>query len=133
VFAIYRARRLVPGGVADRQLWVIVAAYLIGSVVLVAAVRLSANGQPLDELTLFPLWSVLAGVLFISLGSNYWGRCYAFGAAFLAAAVLMPLALGWSPLIFGGLLRHCWPSACIRPPRLRPDAPPTAPRTDGAF
>jgi eukaryotic-like serine/threonine-protein kinase len=109
VFAVYRARRLVPAGVADRQLWVIVAAYLIGSVVLVAVLRLAARDQPLDELTLFPLWAVLAGVLFISLASNYWGRCYAFGAAFLAAAVLMPLVLSWSPLIFGGL----WSAALL--------------------
>jgi hypothetical protein len=42
------------------------------------------------------------------MGSSYWGRCYAFGLAFFALAVLMPLKLELAPLAFG----LTW-SACL--------------------
>ena len=45
--------------------------------------------------------AVLSGMAFFIMGSNYWGRCYAVGAAFFVLAVLMPLHLEYAPLTFG--------------------------------
>jgi hypothetical protein len=42
-----------------------------------------------------------SGLAFFIMGSNYWGRCYAFGLAFWALAALMPMHLEWAPLEFG--------------------------------
>lgn len=103
VFWYFRSRRLVPAGVADRQLWGIVLSFLLGAFLIVPAVRLLPREGSLDELELLPLWSVLSGMTFFALGSNYWGRCYAFSTAFFVAAMVMPFALPWSPLVFGVL------------------------------
>jgi len=35
------------------------------------------------------------------MGSNYWGRCYAFGVVFWLLAAAMPFHLEWAPLEFG--------------------------------
>jgi hypothetical protein len=52
---------------------------------------------------LYPMWSMLSGLGFFAMGGSYWGRCYAFALAFFAVAVLMPLQLHLSPLMFGFL------------------------------
>ena len=39
--------------------------------------------------------------MFFSLGGGYWGGCYLAGTAFFLAALVMPLRLAWSPLVFG--------------------------------
>ena len=49
----------------------------------------------------YPFSAVLSGLAFFSMGSNYWGRCYAIGLGFFVMAVLMPLHPEWSPLEFG--------------------------------
>jgi hypothetical protein len=96
--------RYLPASAAERQLWSIWIGYLVASVVVVIAGRIMETEEhPLDELALFPVWSTFAGMAFFAMGGNYWGRCYALGAAFFVAAVLMPFALHWSSLIFGGL------------------------------
>jgi hypothetical protein len=48
-------------------------------------------------------WSAVAGMLFLVLGSVYWGRCYLLSAAFFLLAPLMLLKLSWAPLAFGAL------------------------------
>ena len=60
-----------------------------------------------DDLTLLPIWAVLSGLAYFVMGSNYWGRCYAYGVAFFAIALLMPLHLKWASLEFGGLWALC--------------------------
>jgi hypothetical protein len=103
VFWLYRRKHLVPATATERQIAIICVGFLLSCVVLVGAARLTAivMGSELDELTLFPLWSVVSGMAFFIMGSVSWGRCFAFGAAFFAAALLMPFALHWSPLVFG--------------------------------
>ena len=49
----------------------------------------------------YPFLAILAGLAFFIMGSNYWGRCYAIGAAFFALACAMPFVLEWAPLLFG--------------------------------
>jgi serine/threonine protein kinase len=104
-FWLYRARRLYPTSLAERQLWSIVLSYLLATALSVALYRLTPRPEPgpgdLGELTLFPFWSLLAGVALFVMGSSYWGRCYLFSAAFFAAALVMPSGLHWAPLAFG--------------------------------
>jgi eukaryotic-like serine/threonine-protein kinase len=62
---------------------------------------------PDDErrwLAAYPLWAILTGAMFVSLGGAFWGRLYLAGLAFFAAAVVMPLRLEWAPVEFGILL-----------------------------
>jgi serine/threonine protein kinase len=106
VFCLYRARRLYPTSVAERQLWAIVLSYLLASVLSVAVYRLTPRPPvpgDLGELALFPYWALLAGVALFITGSSYWGRCYLFSAAFFGLAMVLPLGLHWAPLAFGGL------------------------------
>jgi hypothetical protein len=101
-FWCYRRRQLLPRSMAERQLWSIVLSYLLGCV-LAAAVynELARPAPPYAELTLFPTWSILAGVAFYVLASSYWGRCYVFSVLFFAAALVMPLVPHAGPLLFG--------------------------------
>jgi serine/threonine protein kinase len=55
-------------------------------------------------LACYPLWAVLTGSLFVSMGGAFWGRLYLAGLAFLAAAVVMPWRLEWAPVEFGVVL-----------------------------
>jgi hypothetical protein len=50
---------------------------------------------------IYPSMTVLSGMAFFIMGSNYWGRCYAVGTAFFALAALMPFNLEYAPLAFG--------------------------------
>jgi serine/threonine-protein kinase len=102
VFWRYRRRRLLATSTPERLLWAIVISYLLANVFVVLVGReLARPDVPVDELTFFPAWSILAGVALYVLGSTYWGRCYAFSGLFFAAAVLMPFALHSAPLAFG--------------------------------
>ena len=47
--------------------------------------------------------SLVAGLAFFVMGSNYWGRCYMFGIAFWIMAAIMPLHLSLAPLEFGAV------------------------------
>ena len=38
-----------------------------------------------------------------TMGSNYWGGCFAIGSAFFVLAAVLPLHLSWAPLAFGTL------------------------------
>ncbi len=49
----------------------------------------------------YPFLSVVAGLAFFTMGSNYWGRCYVIGGAFWFLAVAMPVKLTLAPLGFG--------------------------------
>src|SRR5262249_54158842 len=86
----------------ERILWAVVLSYLLASLLVVVVGRELARPEvPLDELTFFPLWSILAGVALYVLASSYWRRCYAFRALFYHAGLMMPFALHAAPLAFG--------------------------------
>ena len=62
------------------------------------------NGLAIEwELTLYPALAAVTGLIFFIMGSNYWGRCYAFGIAFFALAPLITWRLYLAPLAFGAL------------------------------
>jgi hypothetical protein len=102
VFWRNRSRRLLPASTAERQLWSIWVGYLIGCVAVVLAGRQVFEGDEFKT-RLYVLWSLLAGLAFFVMGGSYWGRCYAFGMAFFALAVLLPwIPQEFAPLGFGG-------------------------------
>ena len=111
VFWYNRGARLLPTSSAERELWTIWIGYFLayGSVLLVTHMLkiydVIAPGQNrvshVEELIVYPFSAVLSGLAFFSMGSNYWGRCYAVGIGFFVIAVLMPLHPQWSPLEFG--------------------------------
>jgi hypothetical protein len=106
-----RGRRILPTSAPERELWTIWVGYLITLVVnwLVCwqlrnydVVRPGGAAPPRwDEYFMYPFITMLSGLAFFTMGSNYWGRCYAVVAAFFVLAVVMPLGLEYSPLAFG--------------------------------
>jgi hypothetical protein len=49
----------------------------------------------------YPAWAVALGLVFFVEGHLCWSRLYAVGVAFLAAAILLPLAGLWAPVAYG--------------------------------
>jgi serine/threonine protein kinase len=113
VFWVNRGDQLLPRTSAERELWTIWLGYLVayGAAYVVVqalvgsgAIRAGPHASPhWDHLIMYPISSVLSGLAFFVMGSNYWGRCYAIGMAFMAVAMLSTLHLEWSPLEFGVL------------------------------
>ena len=102
---------MLPTSAAERELWTIWIGYLAALVVNWAIFRLlqsqeiimhgSTVGQRERDLVLYPTMTMLSGLAFFIMGSNYWGRCYAIGAGFLLLAALMPWRLEYASLAFG--------------------------------
>ena len=113
LFLYHRGRNIWPTTAAERELWSIWIGYFvtygmgifvtrtIGQLGIVAP---GDGAEPfLVELLPYPFISLVAGLAFFVMGSNYWGRCYMFGAAFWAVAAVMPYRLSWAPLEFGAV------------------------------
>jgi serine/threonine-protein kinase len=103
-FLLLRPPRARPGGMAEQQLWSIWVGYLVAcfTIPLVTA-QLPYFDDPALCWASYPFSALLTGLAFTAMGAVYWGRCYAFGAAFFALAVVMPLNLDWASLGFGVL------------------------------
>ncbi len=106
-----RNSRLLPTTSVERELWTIWIGYFLALGATILAARLlrtldligpTLNAPPhLDGMLPYPFLAILAGLAFFTMGSNYWGRCYAFGALFFGLACVMPFMLEWAPLLFG--------------------------------
>src|SRR5262249_15517229 len=111
VFWRNRASRLLPTTPPERLLWTIWLGYVAAYFVALGAARglvtndvIIAHSQAhpaATDLMLYPFSSVLSGLAFFIMGSNYWGRLYAFGVAFFLLALFMPMHIEWAPLEFG--------------------------------
>ena len=113
LFWSHRGSQLLPRSAAERELWTIWIGYFTTYFSIVIVTRLLVSFEIVQsnpawkaqhyfaELLPYPFISMVSGLAFFIMGSNYWGRCYAIGAAFFLAGPLMPLAMTWSPLIFG--------------------------------
>jgi predicted Ser/Thr protein kinase len=108
IFWMNRTHRLLPASTAERQLWTIWIGYIVGCVVVVIAGRQLLDDDPRRH-TFYVSWSLLSGLAFFIMGSSYWGRCYAFGAAFFVLAAVLPRMLEWAPVGFGTL----WATALL--------------------
>jgi hypothetical protein len=71
------------------------------NVLLTITYLLTPSGAVFDDNLAYPPMAVLASLLFLILGSSYWGYCYVMGLVFLALAVVMTFWLGAAPLLFG--------------------------------
>jgi hypothetical protein len=102
-FLFWRYRRqgtFMPTSSAERQLWSIWLGYLAAYLVALWVSRVLVGTEHF-ELRLYPYTSVLTGLAFFVMGSNYWGKCYAIGVAFFGLALVMLLRLDLAPLEFG--------------------------------
>lgn len=99
----YRASWWPPRTQATRHMlsqWIafVVACHLI------AYVGIMTHGMTLSRFfDTYPYFAILSGVLWFTLGSNFWGYCYGFGVAFFVAATMMPLNMEYAPLEFAVL------------------------------
>jgi serine/threonine protein kinase len=108
-----RGSRLLPTSAAERELWTIWIGYFTVYFFIVIVTRMLAHSAILRtsdqwrgheyflELLPYPFLSLVSGLAFFIMGSNYWGRCYAIGAVFFLMAPLMALDLTFGPLLFG--------------------------------
>ncbi len=106
-----RGDRLLPTTSAERELWTIWIGYLTAYGVGLGVVRALISYDVIlpnirehpkaAELMMYPFSAIISGLAFFIMGSNYWGRLYAFGVAFFLLALLMPLHIEWAPLEFG--------------------------------
>jgi serine/threonine protein kinase len=89
-------------GAPARQLLSLWFGYMAGSLVLlVITYLLTPSGAVFNDYLAYPPMAVLASLLFMMLGSSYWGYCYVIGLIFLAVAIVMTVWLAAAPLIFG--------------------------------
>jgi eukaryotic-like serine/threonine-protein kinase len=113
LFLYHRGRNIWPTTAAERELWSIWVGYFVTYGMGIFITRtISALGiitpgpgreHYLVELLPYPFVSLVAGLAFFVMGSNYWGRCYLFGVAFWVMAAVMPLKLSLAPLEFGAV------------------------------
>jgi eukaryotic-like serine/threonine-protein kinase len=102
VLWLLRRQWYPPRGAPARQLWSLGLGYMAGSTVLVVLTYLlTPAGAAFDDFLVYPPLAVLGSLLFIMLGSSYWGYCYVIGAVFLVLAIGMTFCLGFAPLMFG--------------------------------
>jgi tRNA A-37 threonylcarbamoyl transferase component Bud32 len=126
VFWCYRRTGLLPRSQAERQVWAIVTGYLVSAVCLagIGFVLKLDEAVHLPDQAVLSFSAALSGLMFVTLGSMLWGRCYLIGVVFFAAAVLMPLHLMSAPLVFGGLWAAALAAAGLHLRRLgKPQSP----------
>jgi len=112
----YRAEWWPPRTASARHMlsqWI---AFILGChlAVYVAVVvhLLSGSSGPMYLFDVYPTFAILSGVLWFTPGSNFWGYCYAFGAAFFGLAAILPFTQDIEPLMFGCLWSVClWATA----------------------
>jgi hypothetical protein len=99
---VYRLLRPPAAGGSESRLWALWLGYVAACCTTIAtALQLAPLRDPTLAWSTFPFCAALTGLTFYAVGVHYWGRGYAYAAAFFVGAVLMPLALTWAPLAFG--------------------------------
>jgi serine/threonine protein kinase len=111
LFFANRRNRLLPSTSAERELWTIWIGYFIAYACVLLVTWLLLRSEVLvagpnmpgrwSEWVPYPFLSLIAGLAFFMMGSNYWGRCYVIGAAFWLLAIAVPLWPMMAPLGFG--------------------------------
>ena len=85
-------------------MWSHWAAFAIGCHLVLAVKEVSAWNNPGAKTGLYacyPHFAVLSGVLWFTLGSNFWGGCYVFGAMHFASSLAMARFPECGPALFG--------------------------------
>ena len=108
VLYFYRGSWSVSVGSVERQMFSIWIAFFLSCwLAYLVFTMMSTPGNELDQRMLYPYFSILSGLIYFVMGSNYWGQCYTLGISFFILALLMPLNLALVPLEFGGLWALC--------------------------
>jgi hypothetical protein len=81
------------------QLWTGVA--IANAILLYLHCPLWGPVEAAEAVRFYPAWAVTHGLVFFVEGHLCWSRFYSVGAAFFAAAVLLPLAGLWAPVAYG--------------------------------
>lgn len=109
---------------AERLMWSVWIGYLVAVFASAGAHWINAGGwRPETELQLYCPTAALTGLAFFSLGSRYWGWCYAMGLVFCGLAPVMALALRWAPLEYGLVWGVCLVIIGVRLQRLGSEPP----------
>jgi eukaryotic-like serine/threonine-protein kinase len=110
LFWRHQPERLWPTNPIERQAWMLLIGFVLACILTGVSDRLQATSdRPYMPLHLYPKFSILSGMLFLILGSSYWGGCYVFGATFFLLSLLMPFAPDLAPMAIGGL----WTAALL--------------------
>jgi hypothetical protein len=104
----FHVTRPLPTSAEEHKVWLNLIGYRMAcTLVQVVSQQLVGGLQTVYEMSQYPYWSILTGLVFFVMGTSYWGRCYVFSAAFFGLAALMPLHLSWAALEFGTLWSLC--------------------------
>jgi hypothetical protein len=97
----------VPLNAVTRHFWSVRVGIMLGlfATTLVSWMTTPA-GSDWNPLTVFPLWSVMLGVVYFGLGIH-WGHLYLIGLTFFLLALLMPLRLDLAPFALAVLFGAC--------------------------
>ncbi len=97
-----RPEGLLPRTTAERQLWCVLGGFIGSCTLLGLTDRLLASPErPHEPLHMYPAFAVVSGLIFLVLGSSYWGFCHLLAVGFWTLALLMPLRLHLAPAEFG--------------------------------
>ena len=99
----FRSPQLLTMNPATKQLWSISIGFFIACELVAVVSQLLVGLERIYDFFLYPYWAILSGLLFITMGSSYWGWFYAVGLAFFVLAVLLPFCPIAGPLAFGGV------------------------------
>jgi hypothetical protein len=81
------------------QLWTALA--IANAILLYLHCPLWGPIEAAEAVRFYPAWAVTHGLVFFVEGHLCWSRLYSVGAAFFAAAVLLPQAGLWAPVAYG--------------------------------
>jgi serine/threonine protein kinase len=101
----HRSHGLVPSTTAERQLYSLIAGYMLAGVLTSQFLWMMFDVRALYEGKVYPFYCALTGMAFFVLGSSYWGKFYAAGVWFFLLGLLLawwPTAAGYGALAFGG-------------------------------
>ncbi|HEV3146481.1 MAG TPA: hypothetical protein VGZ47_21520, partial [Gemmataceae bacterium] len=97
-----RRKGLWPSTTAERQLWMLLGGFIATCTLLGLSDRLLATAEhPHEPMLMYPRFAIVSGLVFLVLGSSYWGKCHIFGAAFWVIAILMSLWPRFAAAEFG--------------------------------
>ncbi|MFM8286816.1 MAG: protein kinase domain-containing protein [Planctomycetaceae bacterium] len=101
-----RDRILTSRRTTTQDMWSHWAAFLVACHLVLGVQVISGWAHPEANLSLwtcYPNFALLSGVLWFTLGSNFWGGCYAFGALHFLSALVMAWFPEIGPTLFGVL------------------------------
>jgi hypothetical protein len=138
LFAYFRSRLRLPLSTTEAELVSMATAYMVACGLMAVAVYPTARSTRELASSLYPLWTIVTGLLFCIVGDRYWGQSYFMGLGFFVLGMVMLVTPNWAPLAFGlasavyftatGLyLRRLGDEIARRPAEARPPGGPPTP------